>query len=152
MSVSVLLIRVEADVAAVGIASVEVVALERADRAARLFCARVCGCDVVDAEPDDEAALRAHFGLRLTIVRVMNDDLGVLGLQPCRSALKLRLEPGDLGVEAHDLLAPRGECHYRPDAGHVVVAHSASTASATASPPPRHSDTMPRRLPRARSA
>src|SRR5258705_547042 len=105
--------------------------------------------DVIDPEPDDEAALCAYLGLGLTIVRVVDDDLRVFRLEPGRAALEVRLEPGDLGVEANDFRAPRSECHHRADAGDVVVAHSASTASATASPPPRQSDTIPRRLPRA---
>src|SRR6185369_10902819 len=96
MSVSMLLIRVEPDVAAIGVASVEVVALERADGAAGRFRTRVGAGDIVDPEPDDEAALRPHLGLGLAIVRVVDDDLCVLGLEPSRAALEIRLESGDL--------------------------------------------------------
>src|ERR1700682_2563303 len=151
-SVSVVLIRVEADVAAVGVASVEVVALELADRAARGFRARIRAGDVVDAEPDDEPALSAHVRLRLAIVGVMHDDLRVVGREPGRARLGLRLQPGYVGVKAHDLRALVGERHDRADARWVLVTHSASTASATASPPPRQRETTPRFLPRARSA
>src|SRR5258705_3086862 len=117
MSVPMLLIRVEADVAPVGVASVEVVALERSDRAAGFLRARKGAGDVIAPEPDDEAALCAYLGLGLTIVRVVDDDLRVFRLESGLAALEVRLEPGDLGVESNDFRAPRSECHHRADAG-----------------------------------
>src|SRR5439155_6523201 len=152
VAMAVLLVRVEADVAAVGIAGEEVIAVELADRPARGLGARVGGRDVVDAEPQHEAALYAHIRLGLAVVGIVHDELRVLGSEPGRVGLRLRFESGDLGVEADDLRAFRGERHHRAQARHVLVAHTTSTASATASPPPRHSETIPRRLPRARNA
>src|SRR5687768_15338882 len=109
----VLLIGVKADVAAVGVAREEVVAVELADRAAGGLGARERGRDIVDAEPHDEAALAAHIGLGLPVVRIVHDQLRVTGSEPGRVALSIALEPSDLGVEADDLRAVRGERHYR---------------------------------------
>src|SRR5687767_4414710 len=95
---SMLLIGVEADVAAVGIACEEVVAVELADRAARRLRARKCGGDIVDAEPDDEAALAAHIGLGLPVVGVVHDQLRVMSREPRRLTLGVALEPADLGI------------------------------------------------------
>src|SRR6266849_8387079 len=79
VAMAVLLIRVEADVAAVGVAGEEVVAVELADRAARGFGKRIRGRDVVDAEPQHEAALSADVRLGLPVVRIVHDELRVVG-------------------------------------------------------------------------
>src|SRR5712691_6714439 len=56
VAMAVLLVRVDADVATVRVAGEEVVAVELADRPARGLGARVGRRDVVDAEPQHEAA------------------------------------------------------------------------------------------------
>src|SRR4030081_1234541 len=73
---AVLLIRVDADVPALGVAGEEVVALEFA----------------ADPEPDHEADLPAHLGRRLAIVRRVEHDVGIAGLQPAR--VRVRAGPG----------------------------------------------------------
>src|SRR5688500_18414064 len=100
---SVLLIGVKADVAAVGAAREEVVAVELADRAASGLRARKRRRDIVDAEPHNEAALAAHIGLSLPVIGIVHGQLRVVRGQPGGVALSVALEPRDLGVEADDL-------------------------------------------------
>src|SRR2546427_7036121 len=84
VAMAVLLVRVDADVTAVGVAREEVVAVELADRPPRGLGARVRRCDVVDAEPEHEAALSAHIRLGLAGVGIVHAQLRVLGGGPGR--------------------------------------------------------------------
>src|SRR5258705_6958090 len=74
--------RVDADVPAVGILRVEKISVELADRGARALRLLVGAAHVGDAEPDDEARLRAHLRRRLLIGGVVDHDLRVRGVEP----------------------------------------------------------------------
>src|SRR6266540_1107601 len=151
---SVLLVGIEAHVTPVGIAREEVIAAELAHDRAGGLRARERGADAVDAEPNDEAALPADFGLGLPVFRLVDDELRVRRVKPGRVVARLAGQSDDLAVEARDLRVLLAEGEDRSEHGAVLLAHAqtVSTASATASPPPRHSEAMPRRFPRARSA
>src|SRR6266542_2865286 len=151
---TVLLVGIEAHVTPVGIAREEVIAAELAHDRAGGLRARERGADAVDAEPNDEAALPADFGLGLPVFRLVDDELRVRRVKPGRVVARLAGQSDDLAVEARDLRVLLAEGEDRSEHGAVLLAHAqtVSTASATASPPPRHSEAMPRRFPRARSA
>src|SRR5438132_10580599 len=77
---AVLLIRVDADVPALGVAREELVALELADDRLRGLRLVERGSHVVDAEPDHEPDLSAHLGRRLAVVGPVEHHVGVLGV------------------------------------------------------------------------
>src|SRR5258708_5173899 len=80
--VAVLLIRMDADEPPVRIAREEVVALEVPDDGLRGPRPLEGTAHVVHAEPHDEAGLLADLRRRLAVVRRMEHDVRVLGLEP----------------------------------------------------------------------
>src|SRR5437763_13414671 len=74
--------RVDADVPAVRIAREEVVAEELRSGGGRGSRPVERGAHVLDAEPDADARLFRDLRRGLTILGVVHDDLGVLGLEP----------------------------------------------------------------------
>src|SRR5712692_6482582 len=147
-----LLVRIEGYVPAIGVASEEVVAAELSDDRAGGLRASEYRTDVVHPEPHDEAALRADLGLGLAITGFMHDELRIRGVEPSGVATALAGQADHVAIEARHLSLLRAECEHRADHRALDVRQRSSTASATASPPPRHSDATPRLMPRARSA
>src|SRR5579859_954679 len=127
VAMAVLLVHVDADVAALGIAGEEVVAEEVADHGLRGARLVVHVSDVVDAEPDDEAGLAAHFGRGLAVIGRVEHDIRVAGGEPAR--VRVSATPGpqsdDVAVEARRRGVPRGEREDRPHPSARHVAHRA---------------------------
>src|SRR5258706_9751469 len=85
VAMGMLLVDVDADIPALGVAREEEVAEEVTDDRARLLGPVERAADVVDAEPHNEALLRAHLWWRFAIVGRVEHQVGVLGLEPARS-------------------------------------------------------------------
>src|SRR5260370_34388842 len=87
VAMAVLLMRMDPDEPPVRIAREEVVALEVPDDGLRGARPLEGTADVVHAEPHDEAGLLADLLRRLTVLRRMEHDVRVLGLEPRRARI-----------------------------------------------------------------
>src|SRR5712692_9843957 len=112
VAVAWLLTREEPDVPSVGVFREEEVSVQIADSAPGRPRARERGANVRDAEPRDEAALGAHLGIGLPVLRIVDQELQVFCLEPRRVALHVRRETRDVRVEARDLGTLLGEHHH----------------------------------------